>query len=38
MKISYLGPIGTNCYEACKIYNNDQKGEMIPAKTITISR
>ena len=35
MKISYLGPIGTNCYEACKIYNNNQKGEMIPAKTIT---
>ena len=35
MKISYLGPIGTNCYEACKIYSKDQNNELIPAKTIT---
>ena len=35
MKISYLGPIGTNCYEACTIYNEGQDNELIPAKTIT---
>ena len=34
MKISYLGPIGTNCYEACTIYNEGQDNELIPAKTI----
>ena len=34
MIISYLGPIGTNCYEACKMYNT-YNNEMIPAKTIT---
>ena len=35
MKISYLGPLGTNCYDACKIYNADDNNELIPAKTIT---
>ncbi len=35
MKISYLGPIGTYCYEACNLYNKDNDFEMIPAKTIT---
>ena len=35
MKISYLGPKGTNCYEACCFYNKDNNYEMIPAKTIT---
>jgi len=35
MKISYLGPIGTNCFEACSIYNKDRGNELIPSKTIT---
>ena len=35
MKISYLGPIGTNCYEVATLYNDGQDNELIPAKTIT---
>ena len=34
MKISYLGPIGTYCYEACNLYNKSEY-EMIPSRTIT---
>ena len=35
MKISYLGPKGTYCYDACNLYNKDKGYEMIPANTIT---
>ena len=35
MKISYLGPRGTNCYEVCNLYNKNKDYEMIPSKTIT---
>ena len=35
MKISYLGPKGTYCYDACNLYNKDKEFEIIGANTIT---
>ena len=35
MKISYLAPKGTYCYEACIQYNKDKNYETVPCKTIT---
>ena len=35
MKISYLGPKGTYCYEACNIYTQNKEYEKIGTKTIT---
>ncbi len=35
MKISYLGPKGTHCYNACSLYNTNKDNELIACKTIT---
>lgn len=37
MKISYLGPKGTYCYDACNLYNKNKEYEIVGANTITES-